>query len=84
VICTLANKACRFILGAQMDTALTEISLQGLIIAVLPVAIVIGIMVRWSVGAPTAIYATLRMLIQLLLLVMCWSIFSIPTGRYSS
>ncbi len=51
-----------------MDTALTEISLQGLVIAVLPVAIVIGIMIRWSVGAPTAIYATLRMLIQLLLI----------------
>ncbi len=51
-----------------MDTALTEISLQGLVVAVLPVAIVIGIMIRWSVGAPTAIYATLRMLIQLLLI----------------
>jgi len=51
-----------------MDTALTEISLQGLIIALVPVAIVIGIMIRWSVGAPTAVYATLRMLIQLLLI----------------
>jgi len=51
-----------------MNTALTEISLQGLIFAFLPVAVVIGIMFRWSTGAPTAIYATLRMLIQLLLI----------------
>ena len=51
-----------------MDTALTTISLQGLVITFLPVAIVIGIMFRWSVGAPTAIYASLRMLIQLLLI----------------
>jgi putative ABC transport system permease protein len=51
-----------------MNTTLTTISLQGLIIAFLPVAIVIGIMFRWSAGAPTAIYASLRMLIQLLLI----------------
>jgi putative ABC transport system permease protein len=51
-----------------MNTALTEISLQGLIFAFLPVAVVIGIMFRWSTGAPTAIYATLRMLVQLLLI----------------
>jgi len=51
-----------------MDTALTTISLQGLVITFLPVAVVIGIMFRWSVGAPTAIYASLRMLIQLLLI----------------
>ncbi len=51
-----------------MDTALTTISLHGLIIAFLPVAIVIGIMFRWSAGAPSAIYASLRMVIQLLLI----------------
>jgi len=51
-----------------MNTALTTISLYGLIIAFLPVAVVIGIMLRWSTGAPTAIYASLRMLIQLLLI----------------
>jgi len=51
-----------------MNTALTTISLQGLAIALLPVAVVIGIMFRWSAGAPTAIYASLRMLIQLLLI----------------
>jgi putative ABC transport system permease protein len=51
-----------------METVLTEISVPGLLIAVLPVAIVIGIMFRWSAGAPTAIYATFRMLGQLLLI----------------
>jgi putative ABC transport system permease protein len=51
-----------------METVLTEISLQGLFIAILPVAIVFGIMFRWSAGAPTAIYATFRMLGQLLLI----------------
>ncbi len=51
-----------------MDTALTTISLQGLFIAFLPVAVVLAIMLRWSAGAPTAIYASLRMLAQLLLI----------------
>ncbi len=51
-----------------MGTELTAISLQGLIFTMLPVAVVIGIMFRWSAGARTAIYATLRMLIQLLLI----------------
>ena len=51
-----------------MDTTLTTISLQGLVIAFLPVAVVLGIMLRWSAGAPTAVYASLRMLAQLLLI----------------
>jgi putative ABC transport system permease protein len=51
-----------------MGTALTAISVQGLIIAVLPAAVVIGILFRWSADAKTAIIATLRMLIQLLLI----------------
>ncbi len=51
-----------------MDTVLTEISLQGLIVAFLPVAVVVGIMFLWSAGARTAIYATFRMLVQLLLI----------------
>jgi putative ABC transport system permease protein len=51
-----------------MDPVLTVISLQGLILAILPVAVVIGIMFSWSTGAKTAVYATLRMLIQLLLI----------------
>ena len=51
-----------------MDTVVTAISLQGLIFTILPVAVVIGIMFCWSAGAQTAIYATFRMLIQLLLI----------------
>lgn len=49
-----------------MDTVLTEISVQGLVVAFLPVAVVVGIMFRWSAGAKTALYATFRMLVQLL------------------
>ena len=45
-----------------------EISLQGLALGLLPVAVVIVIMLRWSAGPATAIYATGRMLIQLLLI----------------
>ncbi len=51
-----------------MNPDLTAVSVQGIIIALLPVAVVIGILFRWSAGAPTAIYATARMLIQLLLI----------------
>ena len=54
--------------GIQLDDVLTAISFKGLAIAVLPVVVVIGIMFRWSAGGRTAIYATLRMLIQLLLI----------------
>ena len=51
-----------------MDPTLTAISWQGLVLAILPVAVVIAIMFRWSAGSGTAIYATARMLIQLLLI----------------
>ena len=51
-----------------MNATLTTISWQGLLLAFVPVAIVIGIMFRWSAGAGTAIYATSRMLTQLLLI----------------
>ena len=50
-----------------MDAAVTSISLTGLILAFLPALIVIAILYRWTVVAQTAVYATLRMLIQLLL-----------------
>jgi putative ABC transport system permease protein len=56
------------LLGIQVDTVVTAITLQGLILAFLPAAGVIGIMFRWAAGAQTAVYATLRMLIQLLLI----------------
>lgn len=37
-------------------------------LAFIPAVIVIGIMFRWAAGAQTALYATLRMLVQLLLI----------------
>lgn len=51
-----------------MNTAVNAISTFGLIMAFLPAVVVIGVMFRWSAGAKTAAYATLRMLIQLLLI----------------
>ena len=51
-----------------MDSAITVISNQGLALALLPTAAVIGLMVYWSADAKTASYATLRMLVQLLLI----------------
>jgi len=51
-----------------MDATVTAIPALGLAIAFIPAAIVIGIMFFWSAGAQTALYATFRMLIQLLLI----------------
>jgi putative ABC transport system permease protein len=51
-----------------MDTVVTAIPLQGLIVAFVPAAIVIGILFRWTTDGQTAVYATVRMLIQLLLI----------------
>ena len=51
-----------------MDTGISTISNQGLALALLPTAVVIGLMVYWSAEAKTATYATLRMLIQLMLI----------------
>jgi putative ABC transport system permease protein len=51
-----------------MDTVVTAIPLQGLIVAFVPAAIVIGILFRWTTDGKTAVYATVRMLIQLLLI----------------
>ena len=51
-----------------MNNAILEISWQGLLIAFAPAAIVIGIMVAWRSIVGTALYATARMLVQLLLI----------------
>jgi len=51
-----------------MNTAVQAISWQGLALAFLPTFIVIGILIRWTAGAGTAVYATIRMLVQLLLI----------------
>ena len=51
-----------------MGATVEAITWQGLILAMVPTAIVVAIMVRWSAGAKTALYATFRMLLQLLLI----------------
>ena len=51
-----------------MTSTVPAITAQGLILAFVPTAIVIGILLRWRAAAPTALYATLRMLVQLLLI----------------
>jgi putative ABC transport system permease protein len=51
-----------------MNAAVQAITINGLALAFLPTAIAIGIMIYWSAGAKTAAYATLRMLVQLLLI----------------
>lgn len=51
-----------------MNSAVQTISWQGLALAFVPTLIVIAIMWRWQAGAGTGIYATFRMLAQLLLI----------------
>ena len=51
-----------------MSNAILEISWLGLLIAFVPTAIVIGIMVAWRSVVGTAVYATARMLVQLLVI----------------
>jgi len=51
-----------------MNNAVQLISWAGLALAMVPTAVVVFIMWRWSTGTGTALYATFRMLIQLLLI----------------
>lgn len=51
-----------------MSNAILEISWQGLLIAFAPAAVVIAIMVAWRSIVGTALYASARMLVQLLLI----------------
>ena len=51
-----------------MNSAITNIPLLQLAIAFIPVAITLGIFIRWSLGVGNAVYAVARMLIQLLLI----------------
>jgi putative ABC transport system permease protein len=51
-----------------MNSTVPAISILGLVLAFLPAVVVVGIMWRWRSDAPTAVYATVRMLIQLLLI----------------
>ncbi|MCH8307883.1 MAG: ABC transporter permease [Proteobacteria bacterium] len=51
-----------------MNASVQAISMPTLIWAFVPVAAVIGILIRWTSAARTALYAVARMLIQLLLI----------------
>lgn len=51
-----------------MNTTVPEISAAGLVVACLPAVIVIGLMAHWGARAGTAVYATIRMLVQLALI----------------
>ena len=51
-----------------MESSIPEISLLRLIVAFVPVAVAIAILVRYSLGAWNGLYATARMLIQLLVI----------------
>ncbi|MGD9257821.1 MAG: ABC transporter permease, partial [Gammaproteobacteria bacterium] len=51
-----------------MNDVVPAITIQGLALAFLPVALVIGIMLRWQSNAATSLYAMARMLGQLLLI----------------
>lgn len=51
-----------------MNGGILEVSTQGLLFAFLPALVVLVIMWRWQAGTGTAVYAMLRMLVQLLLI----------------
>ena len=51
-----------------MNTAVQNITLVGLALGFIPVAVVIIILYRWSVGGRDALFAVARMLIQLVLI----------------
>jgi putative ABC transport system permease protein len=51
-----------------MNTTVPVISAHGLMLAFVPAAVVIGILLRWRSMAGTAVYATIRMLVQLMLI----------------
>lgn len=50
-----------------MDSSIQSVTWSGVALAFVPAVIVIFVMYRWAAGARTAVYATLRMLVQLLL-----------------
>ena len=51
-----------------MNGGILEISTQGLLYGFLPALVVLAIMWRWQAGVGTAVYAMLRMLVQLFLI----------------
>jgi putative ABC transport system permease protein len=64
-----------------MENAVITLTLPQLALAFVPVAITIAILFRWSFGTGNALYALLRMLVQLLLIgyVLAW-IFGAEDG----
>ena len=64
-----------------MENAVITLTLPQLALAFVPVAITIAILFRWSFGIGNALYALLRMLVQLLLIgyVLAW-IFGAEDG----
>ena len=51
-----------------MNSAVQAITWQGLVLAMVPTFIVLTIMWKWAAGIGTGVYATIRMLVQLLLI----------------
>ena len=51
-----------------MNSGVLEVSMVGIALAFIPAAIVLLVMFVWRAGAGTAVYATVRMLVQLLLI----------------
>jgi len=51
-----------------MNSFVPTISTFGLMLSFIPAVVVIGIMFRWKAHAGSAVYATLRMLVQLLII----------------
>ncbi len=51
-----------------MNPGVLQITLPGLVLAFIPVAVVMVVLYRWSLGAGTATYALGRMLLQLVLI----------------
>ena len=64
-----------------MDNPVITLSLPQLALAFIPVGITLVILFRWSFGTGNALYALLRMLVQLLLIgyVLAW-IFGAENG----
>ena len=65
-----------------MDREVAEITIQGLMLVLVPTAITIGILFRWAVVARTAVYVTTRMLIQLLLICLTARGSNVLNRRY--
>ncbi len=64
-----------------MENSVITLSLTSLSLAFIPVAITLGILFKWSMGAGNAVYALSRMLVQLMLIgyVLAW-IFGADNG----